>query len=599
MHKIILVSIVLLLFSVCSAQTKYYVSVTGDNNNSGLNETNGWRTITYAASSSSPVKAGDTVFIQAGNYGSENVAFQISGTASHPITFEGYQTTPGDNPDLNYTFGDSLDTSVMPLLDGGDRAHSGTAITLYSQQYLHLKNIQITNYNDGIDGWNASYCTIDNIIETTFGDYNSSYDGKCISFSTNGDGAGGEGNTIKNSIFSNGSAEGISIAGNNNTIENSKVYCNENYNDAASMDYYIIVSGNNNTVKNCYIERVGNLAHGGHGISLKGNCENNLITGCTSKGMETSGYQLRHRGVKNNTIENSIALNCGFSIRDGASNNTIKNCKSINSTYGAVTFGDSDEDSGAQYSGRHNIFENCIFEKAQGPVINFFYWSLPSVCDSNTFVNCVVDGGAYLFNVDRENSDNTMINCIVSNVQNYYRTQQNQDVSYPLNFSFEYTDFWNNGFSMIQGEGNMAGDPIFVDSVNSDYHLGTGSPCIDKGTSASAPLVDFEGTPRPQGATFDIGAYEYSAVTAISQQGTSKMSKEVLLSQNSLTSMVRVSGELLNSTYKIISPSGAVVQKGVIKTSEINVSGIKSGVYVIVVEAKQLGINIITKLIKR
>ncbi len=49
---------------------------------------------------------------------------------------------------------------------------------------------------------------------------------------------------------------------------------------------------------------------------------------------------------------------------------------------------------------------------------------------------------------------------------------------------------------------------MFVDSGAGDYHLAAGSPAIDHGTSANAPLVDLDGTTRPLGAAVDIGAYE-------------------------------------------------------------------------------------------
>jgi hypothetical protein len=43
-----------------------------------------------------------------------------------------------------------------------------------------------------------------------------------------------------------------------------------------------------------------------------------------------------------------------------------------------------------------------------------------------------------------------------------------------------------------------------------DYRLERGSPAIDAGTCEGAPETDIEGTPRPQGAGCDIGAYEYT-----------------------------------------------------------------------------------------
>ncbi len=56
---------------------------------------------------------------------------------------------------------------------------------------------------------------------------------------------------------------------------------------------------------------------------------------------------------------------------------------------------------------------------------------------------------------------------------------------------------------------NINADPLFVGG--GDYHLTTGSPCIDAG-SASAPLLpltDFEGDDRILGDEPDIGADEY------------------------------------------------------------------------------------------
>jgi len=71
-------------------------------------------------------------------------------------------------------------------------------------------------------------------------------------------------------------------------------------------------------------------------------------------------------------------------------------------------------------------------------------------------------------------------------------------------FSVSYSDI-EGGWT---GTGNLDADPQFVDAANGDYHLGVGSPCIDKGTSAGAPAADIEGTPRD--AAPDMGAYEWT-----------------------------------------------------------------------------------------
>lgn len=53
---------------------------------------------------------------------------------------------------------------------------------------------------------------------------------------------------------------------------------------------------------------------------------------------------------------------------------------------------------------------------------------------------------------------------------------------------------------------------LFADPVNGDYRLSATSPAVDRGTGslsgASAPSTDFEGTGRPSGGGFDIGADE-------------------------------------------------------------------------------------------
>jgi hypothetical protein len=48
----------------------------------------------------------------------------------------------------------------------------------------------------------------------------------------------------------------------------------------------------------------------------------------------------------------------------------------------------------------------------------------------------------------------------------------------------------------------------FVNLDGDDYHLAAGSPAIDAANCSRAPIFDFDGLSRPQGAGCDIGAYE-------------------------------------------------------------------------------------------
>ncbi len=393
--------------------TVYYVSTTGDDANDGLSESQAWRTISYAASASSPVNAGDVVYVKAGNYGAEHVAFQTNGSDTLPILFMGYTTTPGDNPDLHHAFGDPLDSTVMPLLDANNRDSGDVAITFYHRKHIILKNFQVTQYEVGIDGYDASNITLDNITATLFGNVDSSYSGKGISLTPDGGGNGGNKNILRNCFVENAAAEGFNVVGDSNLLHHCTVYCDQNTGSAA-MDYYIHIAGDYNTVDSCHAERVGLLDHDGHGIGLKGDCQHNLVKNSTAKNL-SGGFYVRHRGCKYNTFDHCKSYDLGgFLIRDGASHNTFKNCEGIHNE-SAVRFSDTDEDGGAQYTGRHNVFENCIFRNTTESTIDFFYYSLESVCDSNTFKNCVFDSADYLFNCDRSNQDNKMVNCIVTN----------------------------------------------------------------------------------------------------------------------------------------------------------------------------------------
>jgi hypothetical protein len=58
--------------------------------------------------------------------------------------------------------------------------------------------------------------------------------------------------------------------------------------------------------------------------------------------------------------------------------------------------------------------------------------------------------------------------------------------------------------------GDMAASAeMFVDAAAGDFHLAAGSAPIDAGSDVGI-TVDLEGTPRPQGGGFDMGAYEFA-----------------------------------------------------------------------------------------
>jgi len=67
----------------------------------------------------------------------------------------------------------------------------------------------------------------------------------------------------------------------------------------------------------------------------------------------------------------------------------------------------------------------------------------------------------------------------------------------------------NSGVTGLTLVANLANtNPLLVSPSTFDFHLQTGSPGIDSGVTLTLVTVDFDGTLRPQGASYDRGAYE-------------------------------------------------------------------------------------------
>lgn len=76
---------------------------------------------------------------------------------------------------------------------------------------------------------------------------------------------------------------------------------------------------------------------------------------------------------------------------------------------------------------------------------------------------------------------------------------------------------------LLWGVGNIEVDPQFVDPENADYHLSSGSSCIDTGDPAFEPEpkeTDIDGDPRIIGRQVDIGADEFRELGDLDADGS-------------------------------------------------------------------------------
>lgn len=66
--------------------------------------------------------------------------------------------------------------------------------------------------------------------------------------------------------------------------------------------------------------------------------------------------------------------------------------------------------------------------------------------------------------------------------------------------------------------GNITGDPFFVDAANNDFHLLAGSPAVDAGDPDSSYNIE----PAPNGCRINMGAYGNTAAAAVSTDDPDK-----------------------------------------------------------------------------
>jgi len=181
-------------------------------------------------------------------------------------------------------------------------------------------------------------------------------------------------------------------------------------------------------------------------------------------------------------------------------NNVIIN-SSNNPGYRPVVYAGTPEHSGAVPLGADNVinfYNNTIYDSGNAAgMITIWYQS------SGTF--------------------NLKNNIFYSKNDVYAGTYMS---SFPNNRIISDHDLWyGNGAppssSQITVTNAFNVDPQFVNAAASDFHLQSTSPAIDTGTSAVSSVVtkDYDFTLRPQGSSYDIGAYEYVSGTTTYPKG--------------------------------------------------------------------------------
>lgn len=144
-----------------------------------------------------------------------------------------------------------------------------------------------------------------------------------------------------------------------------------------------------------------------------------------------------------------------------------------------------------------------------------------------TFVGCSNPAGPMFYFEESSNSSavKEIINCIVVDSETgsgddliEYASDYDDSTVIQNNLFYSNSDMLpsdSSGDSVIDVNDNIEADPLFVDAENGDYHLKEGSPAEDTGVALELVTDDYEGTVRPVGFAYDMGAYEGQPTYAI------------------------------------------------------------------------------------
>jgi hypothetical protein len=164
-------------------------------------------------------------------------------------------------------------------------------------------------------------------------------------------------------------------------------------------------------------------------------------------------------------------------------------------------------------------------------------------------------------------------NCIIWNNE-AQDSLENLDFQYPqwtLDISYSNIEGGLYDINTTLPSTVLNSDPNFLDPMNGDYQLGSGSPCIDMGTpdttGLNLPYYDLAGNPRIVNGRIDVGCFEYQTSRVLENENLS--TRTCILYQNypnpfnSITSIeysILKSAEVIISIYDI---KGNVIKRHV------------------------------------
>jgi LruC domain-containing protein len=217
------------------------------------------------------------------------------------------------------------------------------------------------------------------------------------------------------------------------------------------------------------------------------------------------GVNIKNGGtVRNCTIRNNVARDGGGVAIDDAG--LLENC------YITGNIADENLSHSNGYGGGVRLLNGGTVRNCEiTHNISYKYGGGLNIWNAGTVYNCVIAQNQAPYGSGiRTRSNGQIYNTII-----YFNTGSN---NYDLNGAGYH--YYNCCTTPALGSGYstncLTADPLFTSITpgSEDYHLQTGSPCIDAGFNAGwmAGAVDLDGNPRIENAMVDMGCYETSAL---------------------------------------------------------------------------------------
>jgi hypothetical protein len=436
-----------------------YVSLNGNNANRGSID-QPWETIAYAASQLQP---GDTLYLRGGTYPVSTGDFyyvetRTSGTADSPIIITAY-------------------SGEKVIIDGSGVSQNFMRI---NHDYWVVENLELTNFSQGTDLF-----TVD-----------------------------GSFNTLRGLTIHDIAGGAVGLNGSSNVLEGSTIHDLTRRAGAVTVTGVKIGSHNegacdNNIVRNnnIYNNPTGELVYiGAEGSTENVACQNNqILYNELHDGSEAIQIKLRSTGnlIKSNHIYN-ISIRAILSVEGSIiAGNTIH---SPLSPEAAITLR------------RNNQAINNLIYNTDGTGTGIVVTPNTDVALNNEpmgfgnkLYNNTVLGLAY--GIQFNNAELLHDNVFINNLSAFNKEMQIDPARLDGSNIFDYNN-WFGPKSSQPGDGpnTRRVDPGLIDQNNQNYRISASSPLVDKGMDLRSEGVatDIEGRARPQGAGFDVGAYEYS-----------------------------------------------------------------------------------------